>query len=586
MILHESLHHSEYSEAVYIHKDEIDPTWPEKYTASATIGMRRKGIAIAYVPERYVNHVKYCGTYYLINKDNKVIFELNTAYEESYFRYLRNRIYRTIKGFYILEYNGFRIQYRVGKDNQEFEYTKVEVLDENGDKVSNWDENDIKIEKECHYMDYGIFECENTFYDSESLEELFSIPSTFHVDTIFERNLAHLSSNQCYEFAVIVKDKNIIEHCPLKDSDSIKDKYEKAEKLFLSKMHLSHQKQQRVEDSNNYIDKYGYVRYSSSNVSKAYYEEVFISERNYIESYGDFENINYIDNRDVKILNTISINLQTYQNNQKRRMVFRLDKNIDIFIYSDVYILAAYDAHNRGKIYNFYNTNGQKISSNTYRVLTQMRGLPNNLSRDDYDMESFEYITETNNMIFWAKDISNKQYIVRFEKGMLIETALPRDPNGSYSLQRGYIYYYKKPYTIKFFDFDMNPIEIKYINCHIMTEINNYLYSLKEKFRSCWGGYFQGKKAGEFIAYPRIPIPTLINGILALPFPKSFESCIAMIDVLNENRKNDVSSIEKIRTYITEQGIFHLYKFVCKPHGYCDRFGNLYYDFNPNTVKF
>lgn len=56
-------------------------------------------------------------------------------------------------------------------------------------------------------MGYGIFEFENTFYDSESLEKLFSIPSEFRIETIFINDLAKLSVNQSFEYAVIVKDK-------------------------------------------------------------------------------------------------------------------------------------------------------------------------------------------------------------------------------------------------------------------------------------------------------------------------------------------------------------------------------------------
>lgn len=44
-----------------------------KNTSLATIGMRRKGIAIAFIPKRSVNYVQYSSTYYLVNKDNYVI---------------------------------------------------------------------------------------------------------------------------------------------------------------------------------------------------------------------------------------------------------------------------------------------------------------------------------------------------------------------------------------------------------------------------------------------------------------------------------------------------------------------------------
>lgn len=242
MQLYENPSHSDYSEQVVIHKNEVDSSWQNKNTSLATIGMRRKGIAIAYIPKRSVNYVQYSSTYYLVNKDNEVIFELNTEYKETHFEYYNNRIYRTIKGYYIIEYNGLEIRNRVGRDDQEFDYTGVEVLDENGDKVPSWDKNEIGIDKECNYMGYGIFEFENTFYNSESLEKLFSIPSKFHIDTIFENAFAQLSVNQSFEFAVIVKDKNIIEQSLFTDLENIKDKYEKAERLFLKKMHYSHQK--------------------------------------------------------------------------------------------------------------------------------------------------------------------------------------------------------------------------------------------------------------------------------------------------------------------------------------------------------
>lgn len=596
MQLYENPSHSEYSEQVVIHKNEVDSSWQNKNTSLATIGMRRKGIAIAYIPKRSVNYVQYSSTYYLVNKDNEVIFELNTEYKETHFEYYNNRIYRTIKGFYIIEYNGLEIRNRVGRDDQEFDYTGVEVLDENGDKVPSWDKNEIGIDKECNYMGYGIFEFENTFYNSESLEKLFSIPSKFHIDTIFENAFAQLSVNQSFEFAVIVKDKNIIEQSLFTDLENIKDKYEKAERLFLKKMHYSHQKTENLENSaNHYIDKYGYELCANGSLFRPYGEEIFVSKKNYIESYGNFEKINSIDSADISILNAIKTNLQTYQNTHKRRILFRLDKNINIYIYQDVYILTAYTR--KGKLYSFFNTDGHKISRKLYiEGFTQLSLiLTSNLYESSNNMVSFEKITDINNMIFLAKDINYEQYIVRFEKGTLIESALSiKEELKEYhmTLEKGYIKFRKsnvntkcKVDDTKYFDYDMNPLKVNYINCHIKTEINNYLYSLKEKFISSYGGCFSGYN-GELIFYPNKPKLTWINGVPTLPFPKSYESCNARIDILNSNRENDVASIEKIKTYLTEEGIFYLYKFVCKPHGYCDRFGNLYYKFNPYTVKF
>lgn len=596
MKLYENPSHSEYSEQVVIHKNEVDSSWQDKHTSLATIGMRRKGIAIAFVPQRFVNHVQYSSTYYLVNKDDKVIFELNTEYKENYFEYYHNRIYRTIKGFYIIEYNGLYIRNRVGRDDQEIEYANIKVLDENGHNVSSWNSKEIGINKEPHYMGYGIFEFENTFYDSESLEKLFSIPSKFRIETIFTNDLARLSVNQSFEYAVIVKDKEIVEQCLFEELDNIKDKYEKAETQFLTKKHFSHQKAENLEScANQYIDKYGYDLYENGHVVRPYGEEIFISKKNYIENYGNFEKINSIDSADVSLLNVIKTNLQAYQNIKKRRILFRLDENIKIYIYHDVYILEAYSR--KGMLYSFFNTEGHKISSNIYiDGFTQLSlNLTSNLYESSNHMTSFKNITDINNMIFLGKDINYDQYIVRFEKGTLIESALSISQELKeyhMTLEKGYIRFRKsnintkcKVDDIKYFDFDMNPIKVNYINCHIKIEINNYLYSLKEKFINSYGGNFNGYN-GELIFYPNNPKLTWINGVPTLSFPKSYESCTAKIDILNSNRENNVASIEKIKTYLTEEGTFHLYKFVCKPHGYCDRFGNLYYDFNPCSVKF
>lgn len=588
MKLYENFYTSEYSENIIIHKDEVDVSWQKQNASHATIGMRRKGIAIAFVPERYVDHIRYSSTYYLVNKDNKVIFELKTEYKETHFEYYNNRIYRTIKGFYIIEHKGLEIRNRVGRDDQEIEYTGIQVLDENGDKVPSWDMNDIGIDKECHYMGYGIFEFENTFYDSESLEKLFSIPSEFRIETIFINDLAQLSVNQSFEYAVIVKDKNIIEQCVFSEFDNIKGKYEKAESQFLSKMHLSHQKTENHKScAKQYIDKYGYELCSNGRYFRPYSEEIFISKRNYIESYGKFENINYIDNADIDILNAINTGIQKYQDDKNKRIIFRLDKNIYIYIYHDVYILETYSR--KGKIYSFFNAEGHKISSNIYiDGFTQLTlDLTPNLYESSNYIVSFEKIKDTNNTVFLAKDINLKRYIVRFEKGKLIESefTIREDLKGyNMRLENGYIKYIKSNDT-KYFDYDMNPIKVNYINCQIKSEINNYLYSLKEKFINTFGGYYRGKNS-ELIFYPNKPKLTWINGIPTLPFPKSYESCTAKIDILNSNRENYVSSIKKIQTYVTEEGTFYLYKFVCKPYGYCDRFGILYYDFNPTSIKF
>lgn len=97
MQLYENPSHSEYSEQVVIHKNEVDSSWQNKNTSLATIGMRRKGIAIAFIPKRSVNYVQYSSTYYLVNKDNYVIFELNTEYEERYYEYYHNNSLAELK---------------------------------------------------------------------------------------------------------------------------------------------------------------------------------------------------------------------------------------------------------------------------------------------------------------------------------------------------------------------------------------------------------------------------------------------------------------------------------------------------------
>lgn len=590
MQLYENPSHSEYSEQVVILKNEVDSSWQNKNTSLATIGMRRKGIAIAFIPKRSVNYVQYSSTYYLVNKDNYVIFELNTEYEERYYEYYHNRIYRTIKGFYIIEYNGLYIRNRVGRDDQEFDYTSVEVLDENGEKVPSWNKNNIGIDKECHYMGYGIFEFGNTFYDSESLEKLFSIPSDFRIETIFENNFAQLSYTQSYEFAVIVKDKNIIEQGIFKELDNLKDKYEKAESQFLAKMHLSQPKD--IKDcTNDYIEKYGYDL-SLNRLCKTY-KDTFISTKNYIDSYGHFDNITNIEEADNSILNRISVDIQPYQLNKKHKIIFRLDRDINVYIYRDFYILSAYS--HGVKLFSFFNTKGHKISNNIYiDDFTQLHlKLTSNLYESCNKMESFNNIIDSNNMTFLAKSSNSKKYIVRFENEKLIETEIFVDKelkDYDMTLEKGYIKYEKINRSknqiddVKYFDFDMNPLKINYIECHIECEINKYLYSLKEKFINSYGSMFKNIYGDMF--FLNKPKLTWVNGIPSLPFPKSYNSCVAKINILNSNRENSVSSIEKIKTYLTEEGIFHLYKFVCKPHGYCDRFGNLYYKFNPCSVKF
>ena len=78
-----------------------------------------------------------------------------------------------------------------------------------------------------------------------------------------------------------------------------------------------------------------------------------------------------------------------------------------------------------------------------------------------------------------------------------------------------------------YFDFDMNPLKINYIECHIECEINKYLYSLKEKFINSYGSMFKNIYGDMF--FLNKPKLTRVNGIPSLPFPKSYNSCVAKI---------------------------------------------------------
>ena len=75
-----------------------------------------------------------------------------------------------------------------------------------------------------------------------------------------------------------------------------------------------------------------------------------------------FDNITNIEEADNSILNRISVDIQPYQLNKKHKIIFRLDRDINVYVYRDFYILSAYS--HGVKQFSFFNTKGHKISNN------------------------------------------------------------------------------------------------------------------------------------------------------------------------------------------------------------------------------
>lgn len=517
-------------------------------SALVKIGERRKNIAIVYDS----SNNGLC----LINGENEIIYK--SKLEDISSGIGRHNgfscnIRRTIKGFYIVSRIDYYRKINVGKDDQDVEEETFIVLDEDGEIVPEISLENAGIGQYSYELGNKLVVYDNVCYDIESLKPVFTIPNKYRVCSIIQNGLIYLEVPGDYkQIIVAVQNHEIIHQYSIEEFDSLKNSIQTTKEFIDSK-------------NEEYLKKYGSIVFSNLLFDRS----ITISDTN--DSWSDqevlFNNMQEIDSKHMDILKYIynalkkSNHPRTSQNGAER-YVSCLTNRIIVLFYENLLVLSLYgDSYYK---YRFFNLEGKPLHDGTFTSFK-----PFYL----YDDKAFT------RCIFIMQNSQTKEKCIIHTLPDRIEiTNIPYNINVYDHF--GYLEMKDNNSGKKWdCDYSLNRLTTKYVMCHVVPLINNYLYTLRDLF------LYKGSIVRENgIISNMSPDKILKNGELLLPFPKSYKECIEEIETRHNNRPNYISDIEKVADYEIDGRLMSFYKFSCKPWAYCDENGRIYYDFDPDNI--
>ena len=539
-------------------------------------GMRRKGLAIAQDKD----------SFYIINKDDLVIYKTEKNGIDSYNGEYSYSIKRTIFGYYVIIRDGLVKITNVGKDDDFYPEQTYKVLDENGNIVENWKAEQVGINQYPFELGNGIIAWENVCYDIESLKPLFTIPSKFKIEGIIEKGLFYLSVPGDYkDFAVVVRNGEIVKQCDISELEQLKNRLslqeKEFEKHFIRKLGVvSNSKNKDLEEGEHLIKQFCSICYSNGNTHPDRYRlNQYIYNADLAKD--DFTSLKQIDSVLVKKLKLIHLALSkdSEPRNQNRgsRYIVYLTRDVMCFFYKHAYILKYIPGNM--SLYRFFSLEGQALSMESYENLSQYNSPTLFYNDKKFDRRFF---------IFKNANPEKKSLISISEKG-LFSKDIPY--NIDISEQDGFIEMYNRDNQCSaFYDFDLKELQITYVRCKIEERIKDYLYILRDNFLlekeyEC-GGAFGRLANGQLILKHSTPKMIIKDGKLLLPFPNSYEKCLEEISARHNNRPNYVVSVNEIANYQLEEGKTYIYMFNCRPWAFCNVKGGIYYDFDIQKINF
>ena len=345
-------------------------------------GMRRKGIAIA--------EDKEC--FYIINKDNLVIYKTEKSGIDYYSGNYSYSIKRTIFGYYVIIRDGFIKITNVGKDDDFYPEQTYKVLDEDGKIVENWKAEQVGINQYPYELGNGIIAWKNVCYDIESLKPLFTIPTKFKIEGIIEKGLFYLSvPGDFRDFAVVVRNGEIMEQLDFKEVEQIKNRLSLQENELEKRIFNKHgidslSMSKDIEEGEQLLKQYCSICFSNGSTHPDRYR---LNQYLYnVEFTKDkFNSLKQIDHTLVKKLKLIHLALG--KNNKPRgnhreglRYIAYLTRDVMCFFYKYAYILKYIPGDK--SLYRFFSIGGKALSMESYENLAQYNSstllLPSNFS--------------------------------------------------------------------------------------------------------------------------------------------------------------------------------------------------------------
>lgn len=539
-------------------------------------GEWRKGVAIGYSR----NPMSYKDIPNLISKD-KVLYHGDAYYD------IVEEIYRTSEGYYLVYY--YRDCSAPGKDSDyrgpflkcvisEDGKTKIPHYKmKNGNLETGWfDSNNRKVfvPKE---MGNGIVEFENSFYRLDDFEKLFEIPQRFKIESIFEQGLCILSvpvDNR--DFIVTVKNNEVVDYVDVNDPEKLVKLIEKTNDTSLIKfservdnaiINVIKKQQETIEDK-EYHEKCEHLKivdyYSASTYPRHYISDESITKE-------DFEKGITLTNHELKTIQELyKIVCQEGEDENSEKYRFHIRKLerspnacLECMFYKDFMLLRlGANKYDEYKMFRFYSLDGECLSEKIFRNLQSTKDRTKVEDDKNFNNQYFQY----------SNDYKDKGIIV-IKDGILFDNPFPdfmynKDSYG-YNLS---VHEHFVSYGAERYDFFYKKMTINYVDIEIKEVIKKYLFKMEPEF-DC------------YITIDHQANEKYIDGKLYLPMPGKLSNIQNELHFKEKNIPNHIKDVTHIADYVNKDNEkYSLYLFKCRPHAYCDKEGQVFYNFNPDKV--
>ena len=589
-------HYKQYKEQVEIFRNNEDKN--QGRSIHVTIGMRRKGVAIA----------EDKNNLYLIDGNNMVLFECERESSETYMEDYTYEIRRTLSGYYIREQSGLSRTIWPGKDDSYKHETVISgVFYENGQRCEEewwnikgrW--NDFHVGKYPVEMGCGLVFYNNIFYEIESLKPRFIVPQSFTLESIFNEGKCKLNlSSDNKRLFVVIKKNQIESIVSLENQEEYFELVRRFDDISIFQSYITRDNkpsdenldEEEYEEKRRQKDK---LRYAIKNyLLEGYKQRLKDFYRYYIEApyWLDFQDDNCLiesiisveqfrkneitltENDLKRIQNLRDLLRNDFQEYMNGLFVFRFarkskyerDSGIDAIFYSDFFILRCHDRYRDKNLYRIYDYKGSSITDNIYSNIREY-DKANPFLRDRKGFIDFF------NHVF-ASDCGQ----LRIETNSIIEIPIPEFLiNKVYPSKYGHHLTERKDY-VEYLDSSNNPkiyhyysrdgkeIEMNYTSVRVQESIPNIIFDIYP-----WYDY-QINRYGKHDIKPK-----MIAGKLSLPNLEEFGSCIEEIKAKRQLFKQcGIKDVRRINTYFegTDKEVV-LYYVDYHPMALCDTEGNI-----------
>lgn len=495
---------------------------------------------------------------------------------------------RTISGYYVLRDTYEHTRIRPGRDDQYYTDTDYSVYNENGEEVTNWNKEEVKIGFYLTDISKTLAECENLIYKVSTLQVVFKIPNKFKRNGVFDNGLLNLDAvGDNTTFYVLVENKKIIKQYEKESLDDITQNLRAQEIFFFNNVQFS--SHIKLYDDNEFKDCKSILKHSVTiqhgRIFKGpLFKEKYVLTENQYNSL-DFDKSNELNKDIVEILRKLRTYLLFQYKKQyisTRKELLCLAPEIYCYLYNDFFLLVKQIGNNYNTeiVYKIFNYNGKLASPHTYKNLCY--GDP--MTNEERSISARDRFCC--NVLLAKKEMSDERYVLSINQVLFKEILL--DDNMSVVSCGADNYVIHDDIRNLYLDFELAPIEVHYIPCKVECIIENYLYSLDHNYyvndiyknaaNECY------EVGNDIVCVCPPPHVTMLDNKLVYPLPKSFKTCLEEAEYRNRNRSNYIKDIEYIDSFYAENGIIQLYSFNCAPSGYLTEDFKIIYDFNKENI--